>query len=108
MHGITLTSLGSFEQLYSDETKPYFIKWIDFCCDSFSRPARDLLQDLQNIDLASIMFCQQVHGVNPGTDRPFATSHYVPIDGSWAEKFSGLRSWVGKYVCTGFLLCFSY
>ncbi|KAK1225372.1 hypothetical protein PQX77_011691 [Marasmius sp. AFHP31] len=67
-------------QLYGNETKPFFGEWKQFCM-LFSEPTRDLLEDLWNIDLASAYV-----GAETG---------YKWV--SWKGHFHDLVSWVKKY-----------
>ncbi|KAK1219925.1 hypothetical protein PQX77_017319 [Marasmius sp. AFHP31] len=43
----------SLGQLHSEETKPFFRGWIEFCM-TMTKPSWNLLLDVQNVDLASV------------------------------------------------------
>ncbi|KAJ8073330.1 hypothetical protein PM082_011602 [Marasmius tenuissimus] len=49
----------SFDQLYGKETRSLFTEWVPLCT-SLSRPTRDFLRDLQNVDLPSTFLCKHV------------------------------------------------
>ncbi|KAJ8079647.1 hypothetical protein PM082_011234 [Marasmius tenuissimus] len=52
----------SFDQLHGKETRHFFIEWIKFCSEGISKPSRESLNDLWNVDLAFPRFVQRVKG----------------------------------------------
>ncbi|KAK1225057.1 hypothetical protein PQX77_012019 [Marasmius sp. AFHP31] len=67
----------SFDQLHSEETQSFFTEWITFCSKSISKPSRELLDDLWNVDLAF--------------------PYFVVGARSWQGLFEPLNSWVKTY-----------
>ncbi|KAK1223960.1 hypothetical protein PQX77_013148 [Marasmius sp. AFHP31] len=93
----------SFNQLFDDNTNRFFLVWIEFCT-SIPKPTRDLLDDLQNVDLASVFFCK--HASCPRSEAQFTLRRGQSLHASgaagvrlgWDETFSGLALWVDKFV----------
>ncbi|KAK1223837.1 hypothetical protein PQX77_013279 [Marasmius sp. AFHP31] len=60
----------SFDQLHSKEIEPFFTEWIWFCSESISKPSRELLDDLWNVDLAFPYFMTYHEpGINGNEDE---------------------------------------
>ncbi|KAJ8077541.1 hypothetical protein PM082_001972 [Marasmius tenuissimus] len=67
-------------QLYGKETFFFLTGWVWFCTVRISKPTLDLLEDLWNVDFASV---------------------YLPSEYNWESTFEGLASWVGNYHALG-------
>ncbi|KAK1233990.1 hypothetical protein PQX77_002819 [Marasmius sp. AFHP31] len=88
----------SFDQFYAFETKRFFTQWIKFCI-SIPAPTRELLDDLRNVDLASVFSCQQPLA-NTGWQalRDERSCLFESDAWGWPDMFAELYSWVEKYV----------
>ncbi|KAJ8088120.1 hypothetical protein PM082_013671 [Marasmius tenuissimus] len=68
----------SFNQLYGEETLPFFINWIAFCT-SIPKPTRALLDDLWNVDAVSVYLAH-------------VEARYLVKE--WTDVFGNLAAWV--------------
>ncbi|KAK1215313.1 hypothetical protein PQX77_022082 [Marasmius sp. AFHP31] len=80
-----VTCVHRSDQLYSRKTIQFFWWWEVFCT-SFSEPTHELLDDLQNVDLASMYL---VH------------CHFRQELNSWEGVFKDLAKWVKQYRDSG-------
>ncbi|KAK1218642.1 hypothetical protein PQX77_018670 [Marasmius sp. AFHP31] len=71
LQGLTTSKMlaYSFDQLYDDKTRYFFTEW-RFLCASLPKPARSLLEHLQNVDLASVFLCIYADESKPIADPP--------------------------------------
>ncbi|KAJ8075906.1 hypothetical protein PM082_021538 [Marasmius tenuissimus] len=75
----------SFDQLYSNMTNNFLTEWIGFYMSEFPSPAWDLLDDLQNVDLASVFFSSTIRHTD---------AHYQM---SWLCQFEELAAWLSGH-----------
>ncbi|KAK1216443.1 hypothetical protein PQX77_020912 [Marasmius sp. AFHP31] len=80
--------LSSSEQLYDHTTHDFFAAWIQFCVQSIPGPTTELLDDLRNVDLASVFYCQHAP-----ISSPSARKYLL----GWDQMFGKLASWAGKH-----------
>ncbi|KAJ8079652.1 hypothetical protein PM082_011239 [Marasmius tenuissimus] len=73
----------SFNQLYDNETYPFFIEWVKFCSEWIYEPPQELLDDLWNVDIAFPKFLQ----------KTFKRHRRE----SWDSLKRSLVSWVKRY-----------
>ncbi|KAJ8075866.1 hypothetical protein PM082_021498 [Marasmius tenuissimus] len=89
----------SFDQLYGDRTKRFFTEWIKFPV-SIPRPTQQLLDNLRDVDLASVHFRSDSLGIEPtlpGIPYRLQYDHASMYNSDWCHTFSGLLSWVERY-----------
>ncbi|KAK1216490.1 hypothetical protein PQX77_020885 [Marasmius sp. AFHP31] len=86
----------SAEQLYCDETRPFFTQWIYEL--ALYRPTRSLLDALRDVDLASVFFCDQASNFFI-YDFPTALGRTrVDVHGpGWCRTFQELIWWTGSF-----------
>ncbi|KAL0563163.1 hypothetical protein V5O48_018912, partial [Marasmius crinis-equi] len=80
----------SLDQLY--DTESFFTGCLEFCV-SLPNPCPDLLDDLRNLDIATVFFCKMVRGVQPEWDSVFRRvvswleSSADPVDPGLMSRF---------------------
>ncbi|KAJ8081015.1 hypothetical protein PM082_017853 [Marasmius tenuissimus] len=77
----------SLHQLHEGRNNDFFQGWIRFCMNCLPEPTRDLLEDLQNVDLSFIWF----------RFAPVERLDLLTGTGLWSKVYGNLASWVGKY-----------
>ncbi|KAJ8082897.1 hypothetical protein PM082_008754 [Marasmius tenuissimus] len=87
LHGVSAIKMQTYssDQLYGKTTILFFTEWMGFCT-GFTRPTRDLIDGLRDIDFASVFFCVCFLAF---VERGYWTR-------SWPGTFRVLRDWMLK------------
>ncbi|KAK1221831.1 hypothetical protein PQX77_015352 [Marasmius sp. AFHP31] len=89
LRNVSVERMGSYSSDQFDNS--FFVRWIGFCV-SLPRPAKDLLDELRNVDLEAVFFCKYRYRVQEASSSQKRKT--VVMD--WRGLFGELMSWVAK------------